>query len=104
MTERWLALLARAVAEHPRGRAGVAEEIGFSRPAVSQVLTGTYPCKTDRIARAVIDHYDRPDCILVGRVIERALCRRTSLIHEPKGGAARERWLVCQTCPHKPKE
>ncbi|MFZ5483517.1 MAG: hypothetical protein ACOZB0_04730 [Pseudomonadota bacterium] len=104
MAEHWKNLLARAVEDDPRGRAGVAEKIGYHRSAVSQALSGTYAAKMDKIAQAVLDHYDRPDCILVGRVIERPLCRRTALIAEPKGGDARVRWLTCQTCPHKPQE
>jgi len=100
----WKALLAEAVDAHPRGRAGVAEAMGLSRSAISQALAGTYPASTDKIARRVLDHYDRPDCPLVGRVIERALCRRISLIPEPRGGDARARWVICQTCPNKPKE
>jgi hypothetical protein len=100
----WIDLLRQAVADDPRGRAGVAVRIGFSRAAVSQALSGTYGAKTDAIARAVIDHYDRPFCDLQNRVIERPLCRRISLIPEPKGGDARVRWVVCQTCANKPKE
>lgn len=105
MTKHWKDLLAQAVDEDKRGRAGVAERLGLSRAAVSLALAGKYPAKTDKIARAVIDHYDRPSCDLQhGAVIDRPLCRRISLIAEPKGGDARVRWLICQTCAHKPKE
>jgi hypothetical protein len=104
MAEKWLELLRQAVDADPRGRAGVAEKIGFSRPAISQVLSGVYPARPDKIARAVVDHYDKPDCILMNKVIDRPLCRRVSLIPEPQGGDARVRWLTCQTCPHKPQE
>jgi hypothetical protein len=104
MAKQWLELLRHAVASNPRGIAGVAEVLGFSRSAISQVLSSSYPARPDKIARAVIDHYDKPDCILMNRVIDRPLCRRVSLIPEPKGGDARVRWLTCQTCPHKPQE
>jgi hypothetical protein len=99
----WRQLLTRAVDNHPRGIAGVAEQIGLSRPAISQVLSETYPASTDNIARRVLDHYDRPDCPLVQREIDRPLCRKTALREQPRGGDALTRWTVCQTCPYKPK-
>ncbi len=104
MTERWMVLLEKAVEADPRGRQGVADRIGFSRGAVSTALAGKYAADPANIARAVMDHLDNPYCPLVVRVIERRICRRTSLIKEPAGGDARLRWLTCQTCPHKPKE
>lgn len=112
MDEAWYALLETAVAHHPRRRTGVADDIGISRSAISMVMSGKYGrsddrpdgCPPDTIARAVLDHYDRPDCPLVGRVIDRALCRKTSLRPRPCGGAALGRWQVCQSCPHKPTE
>lgn len=112
MDEPWFALLESAVAAHPRRIAGVADDIGISRAALSMVMGGRYGvspdrpegCSTAKIARAVIDHYDRPDCPLVGRVIDRSLCRMTSLRPQPRGGEALARWMVCQACSHKPKE
>lgn len=104
MAEHWQSLLAQAVKDDPRGRAGVGDRIGFSRATISLALSGKYPASTDKIAQAVLDHYDRPDCILVNRVIDRPACRRVSLMPEPKGGDARVRWLTCQTCKNKPKE
>jgi hypothetical protein len=110
MDAAWFALLEAAVASHPRKRAGVADDMGISRTTISQIMSGTYGasperpegCSPDKIARAVIDHYDRPDCPLVGRVIDRPLCRKTSLRPQPRGGDALARWQVCQQCPHKP--
>lgn len=112
MLERWFSLLEMAVDAHPRSRAGVADEIGLSRPAISQVMTGSYGVSperpegssVDKIARAVIDHYDHPDCPLVGRVITRPLCRKTALRVQPRGGDALARWNTCQTCAHKPEK
>lgn len=104
MAAPWFGLLETAVATHPRRIAGVADHMGVSRPALSQILNGKYPAQTDRIARKVLDHYDRPDCPLVGRVIDRTLCRKTSLRPQPSGGDALARWKVCQACPHKPSD
>ncbi len=99
----WMTLLTKAVEADPRGRAGVADHLGLSRPAISQVLSGTYPASTEHIAQRVMDHYDRPDCPLVGREIDRPLCRKTALRERPRGGDALARWTTCQTCSHKPK-
>lgn len=102
----WLALLNSAVEADPRGRAGVAERIGFSRSAISQVLSGTYPADPAKVALAVIDHYDRPACPLAGGIeIERGDCRRKALRPRPFGGRTLlTQWETCQTCPNKPKE
>lgn len=102
MTDYWYRLLAAAVESDPRGCAGVADVLGVSRPAVSLVMRGKYPAGTARIARAVIDHYDHPNCPLAGRVIRRELCRKTALRTEPRGGDARARWLTCQGCVSRP--
>ena len=37
----WLTLLQQAVADDPRGITGVAQAIGYSRPAISRVLGGS---------------------------------------------------------------
>jgi hypothetical protein len=94
----------RAVKADARGIAGVAERIGFSRPAVSQVLNGVYPADPAKIAQAVLDHYDHPRCPLVGGdEIDRAVCRRKALRPEPFGGQVlRANWGVCQSCSFKP--
>jgi len=104
MGERWYALLAAAVEADPRGRAGVAERISYSRGAVSNTLAGNYGAGVDGVARAVLDHYDRPACPLVGgEEIERDACRRKSLRPRPFGGVAiLAQWEVCQACEHKP--
>lgn len=103
MAERWFSLLVAAVETDSRGRAGVAERIGYSRGAVSNTLKGNYGAGVDGVAQAVLDHYDNPDCPLMGgRAIARRICRRTSLIQEPIGGDARTRWLTCQNCANRP--
>jgi hypothetical protein len=102
----WMALLAGAVVADPRGIAGVAERIGFSRPAISQVLSGTYAASTARIETAVMDHYDLPLCPLAGGVeIPRATCRRKALRPQPFGGRViLADWHTCQACQYKPNK
>jgi len=110
----WMALLAGAVEADPRGITGVAERIGFSRPAISQVLSGSYGVTDERpdgadparIAAAVMDHYDLPLCPLAGGVeIPRATCRRKALRPQPFGGRViLADWHTCQACQYKPNK
>lgn len=57
----WLPLLRQAVEADERGITGVAERLGYSRPAISRVLSGTYG-NTDRLAAQVLATYARIDC------------------------------------------
>lgn len=103
MTERWLDLLATAVDTHPRGRAGVADDLGLSRSAISQVLSGRYPASSQHIARRVLDHYDRFTCPHLGSPITPARCGQYALRPCPTTSPAEVRhWRACQGCPHKP--
>lgn len=98
-----LELVRAAAAEHPRGLAGVAAEIGYSRPALSRYMNGDYP-RTARIEAAIFERYRglRP-CPRDGEDIPAALCRKRALAPEPYGGNARHAaWLACQACPYKP--
>ena len=56
----WLPILRQAIADDPRGITGVAERLGYSRPAVSRVLSGTYGDPT-RLAAKVLATYARTD-------------------------------------------
>lgn len=99
----WRALLERAIAEDPRGRTGVAEEIGFSRTAVSLVVNGNYIADTRHFAAAVLSRYDRRDCPHTGENVPPEYCRKKALCPAPFGGVSRAaHWRACQTCPHKP--
>ncbi len=99
----WLELLQQAVAEHKRGIAGVAEQIGVSRTSLSLVLAGKYPARTDRIAAKVLDAYARIGCPHLGETITQAQCSgfatRTAPTNSPRD---MRHWRACQGCPHKP--
>lgn len=100
----WMELLARAVAENPRGAAGVANELGVSRAAVSLVNSGKYPARTDRIAAKVLDVYERHMCPHTGAQVRRADCASRALAPAPTNSPRDMRqWRACQACPHKPK-
>ena len=80
----------------------VAARIGYSRPALSRYLSGTYP-GTEKIESAILAAYDRRVCPHTEREIDRETCERKGLSPKPFGGREREaHWMTCQTCPHKP--
>lgn len=98
----WLETLRQAVADHKRGIAGVAEQIGVSRTSLSLVLAGKYPAKTDRIAAKVLDTYARIGCPHLGETITQAQCRGFSERAAPTNSPRDMRhWRTCQGCPLK---
>src|SRR5512139_1056079 len=99
----WLELLQQAVAEHTRGRAGVADQLGVSRTAISLVLGGKYPASTDHIAAKVLDTYARIACPHLGETITQAQCRDFATRSAPTNTPRDMRhWRACQGCPLKP--
>lgn len=98
----WLALLAQAVGAHPRGIAGAAAQLGVSRTAISLVLAGKYPARTDKIAAKVLDTFACVDCPHLGRAITQAEClayaRRPAPTNSPR---EMRHWRTCRGgCPH----
>lgn len=98
----WLPLLRDAIAADPRRITGVAERLGYSRPAISRVLSGTYG-STDKVAARVLATYARIDCPHL----------RTSLAPDECAGYAGRsysaitaadvpHWRACRKCPHNP--
>jgi len=95
-------LLAAAAKAHPRKLAGVAAELGYSRPALSRYVNGSYG-NAAKLEAAIVLRYDRRDCPHTGEEISPEVCRRRALAPKPYGGEARERqWQACQSCPNKP--
>lgn len=102
---RAMELLRRAVAEHPRGKAGVAERIGYSRPAVSRLLAGTYGNDTHQVLGRALKVLDLRRCPYLGIDIAGDDCRQTN--HGPAptwDPAALAQRRVCQTCQYRPEE
>ncbi|MDP1681045.1 MAG: hypothetical protein Q8L39_04645 [Burkholderiales bacterium] len=101
----WLDLLNKAVAEHPRGRAGVAEALDVSRTTISLVLDDKYPAKTDKIEAKVMDMYARVPCPHLNETISINACRAHALRAAPTNSPREMRhWRACQTCACKPEE
>lgn len=98
-----LSLLKAAAAAHPRGLAGVAEVLGYSRPALSRYVNGDYGTAA-ALEAAIVDRYHAlRACPHEGEEVAIAQCRRRAHAPEPYGGVARHAaWAACQVCPMKP--
>jgi hypothetical protein len=97
----WLQLLRDAVAHSSQTAA--AERIGMSRTAVSLVLAGKYPGKTDRVADRVMRVFGQVQCTHTGQPISLTVCvsyanRRTPL----NNPLELTHWRTCRTCAHRP--
>lgn len=81
----------------------IADEIGYSRTAVSLYANGKYDKGARQIEAALTRVYDRRLCPHLDEEVEPELCVRKALAPKPFGGTARlVWWQCCQTCPHKP--
>lgn len=81
----------------------IASEIGYSRPAVSRFMSGTYGAGLAKIEAAIYHAYDRRDCLHTGEAIAPEVCRKKASAPKPFGGTARLTWWeACQGCCHNP--
>lgn len=101
-------LLVQAVANDPKGKAGVAARLGnYGRSMISRVLSPADKAGlSEALARRVIDVYHVvPVCPSTGAEQPRSECIRLvsgkAPMHNP---AAMRTWKSCQTCPHKPEQ
>lgn len=102
-----LQLLQQAVAQHPKGKAGVAIRLGYGRALISRVLSPNDPLEiSEALASRVIDRFHViPLCPATGQAQPRSECRRLSHGKAPTHNPLAMRiWKTCQTCPHKPAE
>jgi hypothetical protein len=96
----WLILLQQAVEKS--SITAVADKLVVSRTAISLVLAGKYPAKTDKIAAKVLDMYARITCPHTGVEISHAECRTLSTSAVPTSSPqAMRHWRACQSCQHK---
>ena len=102
--EDWIALLRAEVAR--TSVAAVARLLGYSRPAISGVLNGTYRGGTENIARRVLRKLaGRIACPHAGRALAADECRRWRTRPMPMGSAADlKHWRACKVCPHNTEE
>lgn len=99
--ETAMALLRARVAETSVSAA--ARELGYSRPAVSMVLAGTYVGRLERIARTVMERFGAIACPHLGTQLLATECARHRTRPMPTGSARSfHHWQACRQCPSNP--
>jgi hypothetical protein len=98
-------LVKAAAKVHPRKLAGVADALGYSRPALSRYVNGSYG-GAEKLEAAIFDRYQGVRaCPHNGEHVPVSHCRLRAHAPEPFGGAARHaQWQACQRCPYKPTQ
>ncbi|MDR2220986.1 MAG: LacI family transcriptional regulator [Methylobacillus sp.] len=106
--QEWMNKLTDAVTR--LGCAKVSEEITkatgkkISRSAISLVVNGKYPAKTNKIALMVINTYGRVRCPFLGDEITLAECSQHHNASTPiSSPRAMRHWRACQGCEHRKK-
>ncbi|NYZ17030.1 LacI family transcriptional regulator [Azospirillum sp. RWY-5-1] len=96
-----LALLREEAARTSAAEA--ARRIGYSRPAVSMALAGTYKGGLGRLADAVLATLGGVACPHLGRTITPRDCADFAGRPMPTASrAAVAHWRACRACPHRP--
>jgi hypothetical protein len=101
MTKDWLTLLSEAVGVS--NRAEVAKDLGVSRTAVSLLLLGKYPGKTDRMAARILERYSSVECPHTGKSVMPDHCRKFTGQVPSSSPAALRQWRACRACQHNPE-
>lgn len=79
-----------------------ARRLGYSRPAVSMVLAGTYAGRPDALLERVLDELGAHTCPHLGAEIARRACGDHHSRPMPTGSrSAFRHWQACQQCPHR---
>lgn len=100
----WRDVARQLAATDPRGLAGLAERIGYSRTALSLAVNGRYPAGEGRIAKEILGLLPQVACPFLGQRIDRQLCAAIALGAPPTTNPNRVRhWRACQRCAHKPE-
>ena len=108
--EHWFKLLQEALdGELPGGRknsiTAIAAKIGYSRPALSQIVNGIYIGRPDAIAAAVLAHLGRRQCPYLQTEIGADDCRAVWLAATPSHDhASLAHRRMCRTCRHNERE
>lgn len=105
----WRTVLAKAVADNPKGKAGVAIQLGVCRSYVARVLSGaTNQWALKSVPRQFIDRvidrlYMVTACPHTGKPQPVSECRAIALTPAPTHHPMRMAvWKSCQRCPSKP--
>ncbi len=96
----WMELLKSAIEKSTMTI--VAEQLGVSRTAISLVVNGKYPSRTDRIEQRVTEVFGRVDCPYLQTHIRQSECRDYSASSIPTSSPrALRHWRACQGCDYK---
>lgn len=102
----WRAILEKAVAEHPKGKAGVSVRLGVSRPYVSRILSSgasAYEAPGSFITKVIERLYMVAECPHTTQPQPFSECRAIAISPPPTHNPLRMAlWKSCQRCPHKP--
>ena len=99
----WLSLLRTAIAANPRGKAGVADAMGITRPYICRVLSGSIPVPSPRFIGRVLKTYQRIDCPHLGTSLAYSECQaHASRTYAALSHMEVDHWRACQRCPHRP--
>ncbi len=107
VTHDWRAILAREIALHPRGKAGVAERLGVTRSYVSRAMSSgssAYAAVPAKFIARVFDIESDVDCPANGSRVPRADCRKANGPAPTHNPFAMMLWRQCQSCPIKPPQ
>lgn len=87
-------------------KAAVAKELGVTRSAVSQALSGTYPADARKLSMKIMERYASAiGCSHLGRDIPPSLCRGLRERPLPTSPvAAVKQWQACRMCEHNPSK
>ena len=81
-------------------KAAVARRLGYTRPAVSRLLSGSYGCP-DQLLRTALVVLDSVACPHTGRDEPRALCAEQARSEPPTHNPFRlAHWHACRRCAH----
>lgn len=98
----WRRALDAAIQADPRGRAGVAEKLGVSRPYVSRVVNFHMPVAPASFIERVAAVYLRVQCPHLGQEIAPAECRTYSgRTYSACSQFEVDHWRACQRCPNR---
>jgi len=104
----WIAILKQEVAKPGRTITSIAAEIDMSRPALSMLLSGSYPARLDKISRrysGTVLGLSRGQvaCPHLRRGITQAECQRHAGAPMSTSNPDKLRqWRACQRCPLSP--
>lgn len=99
----WRTALDTAIATDPRGKLGVAERLGVSRPYVSRVATGHIPVASPLFVQRVVDNYLQVNCPHLQAPLPPGQCRSyAARTYTQISAHDVPHWRACLRCANNP--